>query len=210
MLSRLKLIDCGAYRINQFVWFVPDWKSYLLIQIVITESCKTENIFLDIIVWLVIPLLNVASCKNFSKLVGSWYLPSNLESNSFALLSNANEPRAEIVEVLPAESKLSVGIGFLNCFGTYNDSSSVCISFMDQRRRVCLCFSSHEGTHICLYFSNSIVWTWSIIIYYNEFKLLELLKKVSNFKSFLKIRIKLVFDSFSLSDLDPFSICILK
>ena len=169
MLSRIKLIDCGCYWIDQFVWLVPDWEPYLLIEIVITEGRETENIFLNIIVWLVITLLDVVCGKNFCKLVCSWYLSSNLKSHSLALLSYSNEPRAEIVKVLPAESKLCIGIGFLNCFGTDNNCSSVCTSFMDQRSWECLCFSSHESAHICLNFSNSIVWTWAIIINYHKF-----------------------------------------
>ena len=108
-----------------------------------------------------------------------------------------------IIDIAPIHAHFDNLVGLLYSLSPDNDLTASALSLVCQITREYLLLGSHKLTHSYFDFTDSIVVTTTITIDKHELVGLYFLEEVTESESSFEIRVQVVIDLLSLSDLNP-------
>lgn len=145
------------------------------------------------------------SVHNDKSVVLAWNLGHDLRSVELTLSAHSETTTAHIVNVLHSKVPLSDQVRLLDSLGSYDKLTSILVASMSEICLESLLFGAHQLAHSGLVLSDDIVigLRTAVDIKHDKLELLHLLKEVGNREACGEIRVQVIFNGLSLSNLNP-------
>ena len=145
------------------------------------------------------------SVHNDKSVVLAWNLSHDLSSVELTLSAHPETTTAHVANVLHSKVPLSDQVRLLDSLGSYDKLTSILVASMSEICLESLLFGAHQLAHSGLVLSDDIVigLGTAVDIEHDKLELLHLLKVVGNREACGEIRVQVIFNGLSLSNLNP-------